>query len=476
MLDQIAREFAHSAPSADYWTLRLVEDSAHVLTVRRGVVEPPYTYHDAGAMVTVLDGGGIGYGATCDLTPRGLTRAFEVARRWARAAGAYALIAPKDYPRLTGQGNDHRPGRIPWDRWSLSEKLDLLRMASRGLEAGDAIVDWYAQIAHTSRESLLVSGDGAWMEQSTATLHPVLGAVANRGERSQSRTLGHSSYRQGGLEELERIGYVSQSPRVAAEALQLLDAPTCPSGTTSLVLMPSQMVLQVHESIGHPLELDRILGDERNYAGTSFVTLDMFGRYRYGSSLLNVTFAPDIPGEAASYAFDDDGTPAERAYLIRRGILERPLGGAISQARSGLPGVANSRATSWNRPPIDRMSNVNLEPGTHSMADLVGGVERGVLMDTNRSWSIDDSRNKFQFGCEVGWLIEDGEVKGMVRDPRYRGVSAVFWRSLDGVGNRDTFEVMGTPSCGKGEPNQGISAGHAAPTCRFRDVEVFGEE
>jgi predicted Zn-dependent protease len=243
-----------------------------------------------------------------------------------------------------------------------------------------------------------------------------------------------------------------------------------------VLLAPDQMILQIHESIGHPLELDRILGDERNYAGTSFVTPDMFGSYRYGSDLLNITFDPTRPEEFASYAFDDDGQPAQREYLIRNGILLRGLGGVTSQARSRLPGVANARATSWNRPPIDRMANLNLEPGTSSFADLVAAVERGVYMQTNLSWSIDDSRNKFQFGCEWGQLIENGKLTTIVKNSNYRGVSATFWRNLKMAGNRDTVEVLGSPFCGKGEPNQIIRVGHASPACLFAEVEVFGGE
>lgn len=238
--------------------------------------------------------------------------------------------------------------------------------------------------------------------------------------------------------------------------------------------MPDQMMLQIHESIGHPLELDRILGDERNFAGSSFVKPEMFGSYRYGSPLLNVTFAPDVAGEAASYAYDDDGTRAERAYLIRDGILERPLGGALSQRRAGLPGVANTRASSWNRPPIDRMANLNLEPGDASLDALIAGTEHGILMRTNTSWSIDDQRNKFQFGCEYGQLIENGRLTQVVRKPNYRGVSAGFWRSLRAVGDASTFGVHGTPYCGKGEPAQIIRVGHASPACVFADVDVFG--
>jgi predicted Zn-dependent protease len=243
-----------------------------------------------------------------------------------------------------------------------------------------------------------------------------------------------------------------------------------------LLLMPDQMMLQIHESIGHPLELDRILGDERNYAGTSFVTPAMFGSYRYGSELLNVSYDPTRPEELASFAFDDDGARAEKVWLIRDGILIAPLGGSLSQLRAGLAGTANARASSWNRPAIDRMANLNVEPGASTLEEMVASIRRGVLMRTNVSWSIDDSRNKFQFGCEWGELIEDGRLKSVVKNPNYRGVSATFWRSLRMVGNRDSFEVHGTLYCGKGEPNQAVHCGHAAPACVFAGVDVFGGE
>jgi predicted Zn-dependent protease len=273
---------------------------------------------------------------------------------------------------------------------------------------------------------------------------------------------------------LERVGYQGTAVRLAAEAIQLLEAPQCPSGPMHLLLDSDQMMLQIHESIGHPLELDRILGDERNYAGTSFVTLDMFGEYQYGSALLDVTFDPTIPEQFASYGFDDDGTPASREYVIREGKLLKPLGGVASQARAGIDGVANSRASTWSRPPIDRMANLNVEAGDSRFEDLVKQVERGVFMRTNKSWSIDDSRNKFQFGCEWGRLIQDGELGPVVRNPNYRGISATFWRSLVGVGDRSTVEVLGTPYCGKGEPNQVIRVGHASPSCLFENIDVFG--
>ncbi|MDY6994306.1 MAG: TldD/PmbA family protein, partial [Pseudomonadota bacterium] len=213
-------------------------------------------------------------------------------------------------------------------------------------------------------------------------------------------------------------------------------------------------------------------GDERNYAGTSFVTLDMFGHYLYGSELLNITYDPTPLAQFATYGFDDEGLAAEKTYIIRNGILTTPLGGALSQARAGLPGVANARATSWNRPPIDRMANLNLEPGNSRLEEMLQAVERGILMKTNLSWSIDDSRNKFQFGCEWGQMIEQGELTQVVKNPNYRGISATFWRNLQQVGN--TQELFGLPFCGKGEPNQVIRVGHASPYCLFAQVDVFG--
>ncbi|MCL4747878.1 MAG: TldD/PmbA family protein, partial [Burkholderiaceae bacterium] len=235
----------------------------------------------------------------------------------------------------------------------------------------------------------------------------------------------------------------------------------------------------IHESIGHPLELDRILGDERNFAGASFVRPGMFGHYRYGSELLDVSFDPAVPGELASYEVDDEGSATRKVMLIERGILMRALGGALSQARAAalgiaVEGTANARATGWHRPPIDRMANLNVEPGASTLAQMVASVERGVLMRTNASWSIDDARNKFQFGCEWGQLIENGRLTRVVRNPGYRGVSATFWRGLAQVGDASTFEVLGTPFCGKGEPGQVIRVGHAAPACLFDDVDVFG--
>jgi len=474
-LADTARRFAALAPAADYWSIRLVAEESEHLEVRQGVAEPCALSLGRGAMVTLVCGAGVGYAATSDLSDSGLTAAARRAADWAEVHTRLGLFDAALYPRSGARLDYQSPVAEPWGSMTVADKLDLLKGACDALGLEDRIVDWSAWLGHWRVNQLLVTSDGGRIAHAWEYTEPGLMAVANAGSQTQRRHGGGADWsQQGGLERIAACGLREDAHRVAEEALALLAAPECPRGEMDLVLLPSQMVLQIHESIGHPLELDRILGDERNYAGTSFVTPEMFGTYRYGSDLLDVTFDPGVPGELACYAADDEGTPANRAYLIRQGMLERPLGGALSQARAGLPGVANARASAWDRPPIDRMANINLEPGADTLAGLIARVELGVVMDTNRSWSIDDSRNKFQFGCELGRLIQDGELKGLVRNPNYRGISANFWRSLAGVGDAASREVRGVRNCGKGEPNQSVYVGHAAPPCLFRRVAVFG--
>ena len=474
-LNSIARQFNDIAPAVDFWTLRLTSETHEAVSVRQGVMQPAYNHHAFGAMLTVVIGDGSGYAATSDLSLSGLKKAAELACDWARQSATSGLLKAHDYPRPDAKACYETPLKRPWHDMPLDEKITLLQDANTALKISDSIVDWSAYLGYGCDEIVFVSSAGAHIEQRFQYIQPSLSAVANKGSVTQFRSGGgYNASRQGGLEQLELLDFPDAAHGLAEEAVALLKAEECPQGKMDLVLAPSQMVLQIHESIGHPLELDRILGDERNYAGTSFVTEDMFGSYRYGSELLNVTYDPGHSEQLASYGYDDEGTLAQREYIIRNGILERPLGGATSQARTDMPGVANARQAVWNRPPIDRMANLNVEPGDSTQADIIASIEHGVYMETNRSWSIDDSRNKFQFGCELGRVIENGELKGLVRNPNYRGISATFWRNLAAVGNADSFTVAGVNNCGKGEPNQSIYVGHASPVCHFRDVDVFG--
>ncbi len=478
--DAVEASFRRLTEGLGHCIFRLVERRRQVVTVRRDVPEPVFNDHVLGAMVTVIVRGGAGYSASSDLSDTSLALALREARERARIAAAFPLFDASRLPLPKARARvDSRPaGGLP----SVPKCLELTREASATLKkaaekakALSTIVDWSASIDTAEYHTLLLSSAGARIEQSYRYLSPGLSVVARNGSQSQQRTHGDGHLaRQGGLEQLDAVGFVDHGERVAEEALALLKAPECPSDTMDLMLMPGQMILQLHESIGHPLELDRILGDERNYAGGSFITPDMIGNYRYGADCLNVAFDPEVPNELASIAYDDDGMPTERHELIRDGILVGAIGSASSCLRAGVMAAASARTSGWNRPPIDRMGNINLAPGDNDFDALMGSIERGVLMDTNRSWSIDHQRNKFQFGCEMGWLIQDGSIKGLVRNPGYRGQSAEFWHNLDLVGDSSTETVMGTLNCGKGEPNQLMHVGHSAPACVFRNVEVFG--
>ncbi|WP_300724807.1 TldD/PmbA family protein [Pseudomonas sp.] len=471
---QLKQRFAALRTQAEFFSLRYVRESGQYLSVRKNVAEPPYFNHDQGAMLTVRVRGVEAYAATNDLSQSGLQAALERAEAQARLIAAHALLDLSHEP-VSSARDDYCSPDLDQAFPSLSACFEQLGAESAAVPKDERLVSWDVSLGLTHVEQIYLNSAGAELRQAQRFVYPGMSVTAYDGQDSQTRSLGRENFgQQGGADVIGRCGLIGAAPTVADQALQLLLAPNTPQGKRDLLLMPDQMILQIHESIGHPLELDRILGDERNYAGTSFVKTHDFGHLQYGSNLLNVTFDPSIPEQLASYRHDDDGTPAHKAFLIREGLLLRPLGGALSQFRSGLEGVANSRACSWNRPPIDRMANLNIEPGDQSMAQLIGGIEHGVLMATNRSWSIDDARNKFQFGCEWGQLIENGELKGVVKNPNYRGISEQFWRSLSAVGDASTFKVLGTPNCGKGEPNQVIRVGHASPACVFSQIDVFG--
>lgn len=462
-------------PQVDFWSVRSVDTQSEYLSVRQGVLNPPYQGAENGVFICVIHAGGIGYAATADTSKTGLSAALDRAKSWAEDSARFKLVEASNFPRNREHGKYQSPIKRPYSKSKLIDRIGWLSQASEKLKKDDRIVDWSSSFSHSHSKQIYTNSLGAQIEQEFEFFDPSLNATAHINGQTQLRTLaGHGIARQAGLELLEEIDWLGSAGRVAEEAIELALADNCPSGVLDLLLAPDQMMLQIHESIGHPLELDRILGDERNYAGTSFVTPDMFGKYAYGSPLLNITFDPTRSGELASYGFDDEGTQAHKIYLIEKGILMRPLGGSLSQARANLPGVANSRACNWNRPPIDRMANLNLEAGDGTLEDMIAGVKRGVYMKSNISWSIDDSRNKFQFGCEWGQLIENGKLTKVVRNPNYRGISATFWRNLAQVGNESTVGMFGTPNCGKGEPNQAVKVGHASPVCLFSGVDVFG--
>ncbi|WP_414039627.1 TldD/PmbA family protein [Acidithiobacillus sp. M4-SHS-6] len=458
--------------SCAYWSV-LVEDRSQLsVSLRRGAAAAPERETLKAALITLGTKDNVSYASTTDLTEEGLRRAITSAKKRAEQLASYRLMDTASWPRSHSKGQWQSP---QGENMSLQERFDYMRVLDAALMIDERIKDRHIVLASMERQRFLLHCAGAEQTQETRLCLPFMEVTASDGHEVQSRSYG--PYVQGAVntETMNALAFTSETAALlAGEALELLSAPDCPTGVMDILLSPAQMTLQIHESIGHPLELDRILGDERNYAGWSFVQLSDFGKLQYGSPLLNVLFDPGEKTELAGYAYDDEGTPALPTYLIKEGILQRPLGGARSSARVDMEAVACARVCDPLRQPIDRMANINLEPGQSSFQGMVSQIEKGIWMDVNRSWSIDQRRDKFQFGCEWGRLIENGAVGGWVKNPNYRGRTLNFWNSLAAVGNRETYRVSGTPYCGKGEPNQAITVGHASPICWFRNIEIFG--
>ena len=461
---------------ADWVGIREVYEAHTPRLIRDGVPVANGRFASHGLMVEVLADGQFGYYGTPDLTPEGVSRASKKAFTQARHAAQHALCSFTEQARPKNVGKYQSSFAKKKDSISAGQLNKILLDSYNHLKVSDRIVSARALAQTIETIFRFVSSSGSDISQDFLMVEFDLSATAAEGTNQQTRTFGgmRGTCRQIGMEFFDQWEIMAQAQKIGEQALELLSADETPTGEMDLVIASDQMMLQIHESVGHALEVDRILGDERNYAGWSFVKLEDFGKLQYGSKLMNITFDPTVSSEFASYGYDDGGLKATREFIIKDGVLLRGLGGMESQIRSGVPGVANFRASSWNRAPIDRMANLNLEPGDASFDNIIRNVEKGIYMESNRSWSIDDYRNKFQFGCEYAKLIENGKLTKTVKNPNYRGISNPFWNSLKMVGSEDTFGIYGTPNCGKGEPNQVIRVGHASPVCLFENVQVFG--
>ena len=456
---------------ADWIGLRKVNESTTYRIIRDLNPEANNTSIDHGVMVEVLVNGQFGYCATHDISYDSINKAAQKAFIQAEQAAAFSVYSFTEEVRPKSIGEYNSPYIIK--DLKLDDLMGTLIKSNKALKNSKKIVSAISMARIVNMDMEYVSTNGSDFKQSFMYVGPGYRAIAQDGKIIQSRSY-YDQCQQAGMEFFEENKVVSKCENICKEVIELLTAEECPTENMDLVLHSDQMLLQIHESIGHALEVDRILGDERNYAGWSFVNLEDFGKLQYGSKIMNITFDPTIPQEFASYGYDDSGLKASKEYIIKEGVLLRGLGGLESQKRSNIPGVANFRSCSWNRAPIDRMANLNLEPGDSTFDEIISSVNRGIYMQTNRSWSIDDFRNKFQFGCEYGQLIENGKITKTVKNPNYRSISTPFWNSLQKVGNMDTFGVYGTPYCGKGEPNQGIRVGHASPVGLFSNIEIFG--
>jgi predicted Zn-dependent protease len=459
--------------TSDWVGARLYQESTSLRAARNGLTSKNSTETQSGLMIEVLKNGQIAYFGTSDLSDQGLRNAYDQALHLCEKASALSLFKFDKTVRPNETGHYQSPAMKSLESLSPQEIQARLIELTKILKAHDKIIEASAYAILTQTKIQYASSTGADWEQDFQIVSRDMFATAKDGGEIQKRSLGMQG-RQWGAEALDLAELKIEASRIREQAIELLSAEECPTEAMDIILKPDQLYLQVHESIGHPLELDRILGDERNYAGWSFVSPEDFGKLKWGPEILNVSFDPTMSGEMASYQFDDNGVKAKKEFLIEKGILKRAIGGIESQVRSQVAGVSCARSTSWNRPPLDRMGNINIEPGNSTLDEMIESTERGVLMHTNRSWSIDDYRNKFQFGCEYGQLIENGKITKTVKNPNYRGATVPFWNNLTHVGNKESFEVWGSPYCGKAEPNQVIRVGHAIPVCKFKNIEVFG--
>ena len=275
-----------------------------------------------------------------------------------------------------------------------------------------------------------------------------------------------------GWEHIRTLGLIEEAERTGREAVELLSAPECPSEVTTLILDSGQVELQVHESIGHPIELDRVLGMEEAYAGSSFLTTEDRGTLKYGSPLVSITADATLSGGLGSFGYDDEGVPAQRVPILVDGIFQNFLTSRETAPVVGQTSNGTRRADGWSHLPLIRMTNISLEPREGSLAEIIGDTKDGIFMATNQSWSIDDKRINFQFGCEIAWRIKDGKLTQMYKNPNYTGITTEFWGSCDAVGGREEWTVWGTPNCGKGQPGQVARVGHGTSPARFRDVQV----
>ncbi|MDY0087699.1 MAG: TldD/PmbA family protein [Coriobacteriia bacterium] len=460
---------------ARYADARVVDTREEQISIADGRVDAIGSGESFGIGVRVIADGSWGFAASAEVSVESAERlgrrAVEVARSSANVAGAPINLTDVDRYETTWTG----PCEIDPFEVSLEDKIDLLLAADRAMRSESAVKLTKSSLGFHRVHKYFASSEESYIEQSYVESGAGISALAiSDGEvltRSYPNSFG-GNWLQGGFEIIRGFDLVSHAPRVAEEAAALLTAAPCASGTTDLIIDSSQLGLQIHESIGHPTELDRVLGDEAAFAGTSFLGIPDLSRLKYGSEHVTVTADATVPGSIGSFGFDDEGVPAQRDHIITEGTLtgfltSRESARSIMRTSNGC-----MRADGWNRIPLIRMTTVSLEPGEWSLDDLIADTDDGLYVETNNSWSIDDKRLNFQFACEIGWEIKNGKRTRMVKNPNYTGITPQFWNSCDAVCSRDHWQVWGLPNCGKGEPIQIAHVAHGASPARFRNVQV----
>jgi len=470
-LDLVARR------GVTYADVRVIETRDREVSTKNGKAAHMSSSESMGLGIRVLAAGCWGFAATDDLTREGIesaaTVALEIARSGSAAKKQDIVLAPEEAYEATWVSPVRiDPFSIPADR-----NLAALLAVDAEIRRNAAITLAEAAMHFERKRQVFASTVGSLIDQTRYMSGAGATALCYKDGEIQKRSYPNSfggQYQLKGYELVEELDLLAQAPRLAQEAVALHAADRCPEGRFDLILDSSQLALQIHESIGHPIELDRVLGSEANYAGMSFLTLDQLNHLRYGSDIVNVVCdAREEHGPGlGTFAFDDEGVPAQRNDIIRRGqfvgyMTSRETAAAVGAPRSN----GCMRADGWARLPLIRMTNVSLLPGEQTL-DEVFDVEDGIYMETNKSWSIDDKRFNFQFGCEIGWEIRRGKRVRMLKNPSYSGISTEFWNSCVAIAGREHWTLWGVPNCGKGQPEQVMGTGHGASPSRFRNIKV----
>lgn len=463
-----------SVQGASYCDVRLVETNQERFVVRSGAVETLSNDESQGIGVRVLVSGCWGFASTNIVAPDEIDRITNVAVEIAKASAQSSTGQVSLGPPVTSQGVYTTPIRVNPFTISLEDKLGLLLEADARMGSVKGISARTGNLIFIKEHKSFANSEGAHVEQTIYEAGGGIMATARGNGEIQRRSYPQSMRQQGcaGWEFVDSMDLAGNAERIASEAVALLSAKHCPSGVTTLIVGASQLGLQIHESCGHAIELDRVLGSEAAYAGTSFLTTDKLNNFQYGSEHINITAdSVRLPG-LGSYGWDDEGVPAQSTPVVQNGQFTGYL--TSRETASGLNLIPNGsmRAASWNRIPLIRMNNVSLEPGNWNLDDLIADTDDGILMEMNRSWSIDDRRFNFQFGTEIGYEIKKGKLGKTLRNCTYTGITPEFWNSCDAVCNEELWTMWGIPNCGKGQPGQIGHTGHGAAPARFRNIQV----
>ncbi len=461
---------------AHYADVRVVERRNEGLTVKNGALEAATSNVSSGFGVRVLVNGAWGFSSSAlleaDEADRIAAEAVEIAR--ASAVAQNEPVELDDTPPLTASY------RTPFEEdpfaVSLDDKLRILMEADAAMARVPGVAIREGNVMAGRETKMFAATTGARIEQEIVESGGGIEATAVNDSEMQQRSYPNSFGGQavtGGFEAVRLLELAEHAQETAELAVALLDAPQCPSGEMDLILDSTQVALQIHESCGHPTELDRVFGTEASFAGTSFLTTDKLGKLRYGSELVSIDADATAPGGLGTFGYDDEGVPAQNVPLIENGLLVGYLTSRETAPVIGRQSMGSARAWTWSHIPLIRMTNINLRPGNAGLLDdLIADTRDGIFMSINKSWSIDDRRLNFQFGDQAGWLIRNGKLTTLVKNPTYTGITPRFWGSCDAICGPSEWTLWGLPNCGKGEPVQFGHVGHGAAPARFRRVQV----